>query len=97
MSIADREDDPLDDFDARSIELDGIARRVYVSGHGPGVVVMAEMPGISPDVARFARWVRQAGFTVYMRSPHASCFAAREPSIARQQGAAAPSCVMISF
>jgi len=68
MSIADREDDPLDDFDARSIELDGIARRVYVSGHGPGVVVMAEMPGISPDVARFARWVRQAGFTVYMPS-----------------------------
>ncbi|GAB0498488.1 hypothetical protein MMPV_009833 [Pyropia vietnamensis] len=29
---------------------------------------MAEMPGISPQVARFARWVRDAGFTVYMPS-----------------------------
>ena len=29
---------------------------------------MTEMPGISPHVARFARWVRDAGFTVYMPS-----------------------------
>ena len=29
---------------------------------------MAEMPGIYPHVARFARWVRDAGFTVWM--PH---------------------------
>ncbi|MCL2535067.1 MAG: dienelactone hydrolase family protein, partial [Nocardiaceae bacterium] len=27
-----------------------------------------EMPGISPHVARFARWVRDAGFTVYLPS-----------------------------
>jgi dienelactone hydrolase len=32
------------------------------------VIVMTEMPGISPHVARFARWVRDAGFTVYMPS-----------------------------
>ena len=63
-----RADDPLDDFDARTIELDGIVKRVHVSGQGPGVIVMAEMPGISPDVARFARWIRQAGFTVYLPS-----------------------------
>ncbi|CAM4535126.1 dienelactone hydrolase family protein [Myxococcus xanthus] len=43
-------------------------RTVYVAGHGPAVIVMAEMPGISPHVARFARWVRDAGFTVYMPS-----------------------------
>ncbi|HEU4664157.1 MAG TPA: dienelactone hydrolase family protein [Dokdonella sp.] len=64
----DRDDDPLDDFEPRSIELDGVARRVHASGHGPAVIVMTEMPGISPDVARFARWIRQAGFTVYMPS-----------------------------
>jgi dienelactone hydrolase len=29
---------------------------------------MAGMPGISPHVARFSRWVRDAGFTVYMPS-----------------------------
>jgi dienelactone hydrolase len=30
--------------------------------------VMTEMPGISPHVARFSRWVRDAGFTVFMPS-----------------------------
>ena len=62
------EDDPLDDFTARQITLDGIEKKVYVLGEGPAVIVMTEMPGISPHVARFARWVRDAGFTVYMPS-----------------------------
>jgi len=62
------EDDPLDDFDARQIAIDGVAKTVHVAGSGPGVIVMAEMPGISPHVARFARWVRDAGFTAYMPS-----------------------------
>ncbi|MGE6757790.1 dienelactone hydrolase family protein [Corallococcus interemptor] len=61
-------DDPLDDFERRSITLDAATRTVYVAGRGPAVIVMAEMPGISPHVARFARWVRDAGFTVYMPS-----------------------------
>ncbi|MBV8836141.1 MAG: dienelactone hydrolase family protein [Alphaproteobacteria bacterium] len=46
----------------------GAGKVVYVAGQGPAVIVMAEMPGISPEVARFARWVRDAGFTVYMPS-----------------------------
>jgi dienelactone hydrolase len=61
-------DDPLDDFTAREITLDSVTKRVYVAGIGPAVIVMAEMPGISPHVARFARWVRDAGLTVYMPS-----------------------------
>jgi dienelactone hydrolase len=61
-------DDPLEDFARRDITLDDATRRVYVAGRGPAVIVMAEMPGISPHVARFARWVRDAGFTVYMPS-----------------------------
>ncbi len=61
-------DDPLTDFDARLVTLDGITKTVHVAGSGPAVIVMAEMPGISPQVARFARWVREAGFTVYMPS-----------------------------
>ena len=60
--------DPLDDFDRREIALLGKTKRVYVAGSGPAVIVIAEMPGISPYVARFARWVRDAGFTVYMPS-----------------------------
>ena len=61
-------DDNLDDFTVRNITLNGIEKTVYVAGRGPGVIVMTEMPGISPHVARFARWVRDAGFTVYMPS-----------------------------
>ncbi|QQR46057.1 dienelactone hydrolase family protein [Myxococcus xanthus] len=61
-------DDPLDDFARRPLTLNDAMRTVYVAGHGPAVIVMAEMPGISPHVARFARWVRDAGFTVYMPS-----------------------------
>jgi dienelactone hydrolase len=63
-----KEDDPLDDFAAREITLLDVTKRVYVLGSGPAVIVMTEMPGISPHVARFARWVRDAGFTVYMPS-----------------------------
>jgi len=61
-------DDDLADFHARTLTLDGVSKRVYVSGSGPGVIVLAEMPGISPHVARFARWVRDGGFTVYLPS-----------------------------
>jgi len=63
-----KEDDPLEDFTRREITLDGVTKRVYVAGSGPAVIVMSEMPGISPHVARFARWVRDAGFMVYMPS-----------------------------
>jgi dienelactone hydrolase len=63
-----KEDDPLEDFAPREIAFDGVAKRVHVAGSGPAVIVMSEMPGISPEVARFARWVRDAGFAVYMPS-----------------------------
>ncbi len=62
------QDDPLEDFRPREITLDGVSKTVYLTGAGPAVIVMTEMPGISPHVARFARWVREAGFTVYMPS-----------------------------
>ncbi|MFZ6654802.1 dienelactone hydrolase family protein [Undibacterium sp. TJN19] len=62
------EDDLLEDFNSREISLDGVSKVVHVAGTGPAVIVMTEMPGISPHVARFSRWVRDAGFTVYMPS-----------------------------
>ncbi len=63
-----KHDDPLEDFTRRDVTFDGIGKAVYVAGAGPAVIVMSEMPGISPHVARFARWAREAGFTVYMPS-----------------------------
>ncbi|WFL77727.1 dienelactone hydrolase family protein [Altererythrobacter arenosus] len=66
-------DDPLTDFEPLELtfpdhEGNPATRRVYRSGEGPAVVVMHEMPGLSPHVARFARWTRDAGFTVWMPS-----------------------------
>ncbi len=63
-----KQDDPLEDFERREITLEGATKLVYVAGTGPAVIVMTEMPGISPHVARFGRWVRDAGFSVYMPS-----------------------------
>lgn len=63
-----QEDDALEDFAHREVTLEGVTRTVHVAGSGPAVIVMAEMPGISPHVARFARWVRDAGFAVFMPS-----------------------------
>ena len=62
------ERDPLEDFERRPIALLGDEKLVFVAGSGPAVIVMTEMPGISPHVARFARFVRDAGFTVWMPS-----------------------------
>ncbi len=71
--------DPLSDFERRDITLLGETRLVFVAGEGPAVIVMTEMPGISPEVARFARFVRDAGFTVYM--PNLFGDPGRPPSI----------------
>ncbi|MBN6040908.1 dienelactone hydrolase family protein [Amycolatopsis sp. 195334CR] len=60
--------DAIRDFARREVDVDGVVKTVYVAGSGTAVVLMPEMPGISPDVLRFARWVRDAGFTVYVPS-----------------------------
>lgn len=66
--MPDLKDDSLADFERREISLNGSSKTVYVGGAGPAVIIMTEMPGISPHVARFARWVRKDGFRVYMPS-----------------------------
>src|SRR6202167_1753496 len=63
-----KEDDPLEDFARREVTLDGVAKAVYVSGRGPAVIVMTEIPGISPHVARFSRSMPDAALTVHMPS-----------------------------
>jgi len=87
--------DALGDFDARTFTLQNKAKRVYVSGTGPAVVVMTEIPGISPQVARFARWVRDAGFTVYM--PHLFGDDGGVPTSLNTLTTAARACVSAEF
>jgi dienelactone hydrolase len=47
---------------------DGKTFPVFRQGTGPGVIVIHEIPGITPKVARFAQDVVDAGFTVVMPS-----------------------------
>lgn len=49
-----------------SVEHLGQTRTVYRAGNGPAVIVMAEIPGITPQVAAFAGKVAETGFSVYM-------------------------------
>ena len=46
----------------------GFTRDVYRRGAGPGVVVVHEIPGITPKVTAFANEVVERGFTVLMPS-----------------------------
>jgi dienelactone hydrolase len=53
-------------FTTTSFDHAGKTRTVYRAGVGPAVVIMHEMPGITPQVAHFARIVADGGFSVYM-------------------------------
>ena len=56
----------LDGWEKGSFTAAGITHDTYRRGTGPGVVVVHEVPGITPKVARFADDVVAAGFTVVM-------------------------------
>jgi dienelactone hydrolase len=58
--------DDLADFSRFPFRHDGRERVVFRKGEGPAVLVMHEVPGISAEVARFARKVADKGFTVFM-------------------------------
>lgn len=58
----------IEGFSATTFTHEGVTKDVYRAGAGPGIVVMTEMPGISPSVAAFGRRLVDAGFTVAMPS-----------------------------
>ena len=60
--------DRLEDFTRSDFSHEERAHRVYRKGDGPPVIVIHEMPGITPEVARFGRRVAERGFTVFMPS-----------------------------
>lgn len=85
----------LGDFATSSFTHGGATRTVYKKGQGPGVVVMHEIPGITPPVADFSRRVADAGFTVYM--PHMFGTPGRPLSIPYAAGQLARACVSREF
>jgi len=54
----------LDSFHETSFSHDGVTHPVLRAGEGPGVVIIHEIPGITPPVAAFAERVVAAGFHV---------------------------------
>lgn len=58
----------MDEFQPKTYHFFGNSKTVYVAGTGPAVIVLTEMPGISPHVLRFTRWLKEAGLTVYLPS-----------------------------
>jgi len=58
----------LDGWTKGSFTAAGVTHDTYRRGTGPGVVIVHEIPGITPRVAQFANEVVDAGFTVVMPS-----------------------------
>jgi dienelactone hydrolase len=55
--------DPLADFERRPFEAEGRRKTVLWAGQGPAVLVLPEIPGVTPEVAAFARRLVEAGYT----------------------------------
>ncbi|MEM7140070.1 MAG: dienelactone hydrolase family protein [Actinomycetota bacterium] len=58
----------LSDFRIEPFSHNGITHDVYRQGDGPCVLVVSEIPGITPEVIRFAEEVLAAGLSVAMPS-----------------------------
>ncbi len=58
--------DALEAFTQTTFTHDGKTRDVYRVGSGPAVIVIAEMPGITPKVAGFGRRVADLGCTAVL-------------------------------
>lgn len=94
--------DGLDDFTTREFEALGKRRTVYEIGSGPAVIVIAEMPGITPAVADFARRVSSIGCTAVL--PHLfgepgrdSTTAKNRPDVGLFVRSIVPACVSREF
>ena len=59
--------------------FDGVSHATYRRGSGPGVIIIHEIPGITPEVATFAQEVVDAGHTVVMPSLFGTDGAAMTP------------------
>ena len=70
--------DVLAGFDRSTFSHTGESRVVYRTGSGPAVIVISEIPGITPDVAGFARKVAHRGLSAVM--PHMFGEDGRAPS-----------------
>ncbi len=85
----------LHGFTQESFEADGKRRDIYRAGTGPAVIVISEIPGITPLVAAFGRKVAAAGCTAIM--PNLFGDPGRPPSGAYMFESIGPVCISREF
>jgi dienelactone hydrolase len=85
----------LADFESSTFSADGATRAIYRLGSGPAVIVISEMPGITPLVAKFGRTVAGAGFTAVL--PHVFGEDGRAMTNGYALGSMAKACISREF
>lgn len=85
----------LEGYELDTFTHDGVTRDVYRAGAGPAVIVMAEMPGITPKVAAFGLRLRDEGFSVALPSLFGTPGA--PPSVGAYLRSIVPACVAKEF
>jgi len=87
--------DTLEDFERSEFTAGGATRTIYRTGSGPAVIVISEIPGITPNVARFARMVAAIGCTAVMPSLFGDD--GREPTLPYTLASISKACVSKEF
>jgi len=85
----------LEGYTRTSFVSEGKARDVFVTGSGPAVIVISEIPGITPNVAAFGRRVASIGCTAWL--PHVFGEPGRAPSGTYMLRSVLPACVSREF
>jgi dienelactone hydrolase len=88
-------DSALPGFTASPFTFEETTRTIFRRGEGPGVVIMTEIPGITPQVKLFAERVAAEGFTVFL--PQLFGTPGKEMSVPYALGQIARACVQREF
>jgi dienelactone hydrolase len=85
----------LPGFESATFTWGGDTRAVYRTGTGPAVIVISEIPGITPKVAEFGRTVAASGLTAVL--PHMFGDDGRAPSGGYIASSFAKACIAREF
>jgi dienelactone hydrolase len=85
----------IEGFTRDGFTAEGRTKDVYRTGSGPAIVVISEMPGITPEVADFARKAAAIGCTAVM--PHLFGTPGRPISAGYAMGSMARACISREF
>src|SRR5437899_4024162 len=85
----------LEGFTRTTFTHEGKTRDVYRTGSGPAVIVMAEIPGITPKVAEFGRRVAVLGCTAVL--PHLFGVPGKGQSAGAIMRSTGPACISREF